>query len=398
MTRTTSVAIVGAGLGGLTAAIALLKRGFDVTVFEQASTLGEVGAGIQVSPNAMKVLIALGLDEQALRTAFEPEAHVVRSWQSGRVVARTQMKGVYKNQFGAGYYGFHRADLHAVLVQALPPERIRLNAKCTAVHNTPDGATLSFEDGTQVRSDIVVGADGIHSVVREQVFGPMTPRFTGVVCWRGLVPTASLPAGLIPPDMTVWFGPRSSIVHYYVRNGTMINWAAFHEQDWRQESWKIEGDRNEVLETYKDWNPMINELVSRTEKLYKWAVFDREPLPQWTRGRVTLLGDAAHPMLPSIAQGACMAIEDAYTLATALEQSPAHVEVALQAYEAARRPRTTRVQLTSRERSRQHQLDSPLARLRRDIKIAFQKLLNPKQHTYKIEWIYSHDVTRALGS
>jgi salicylate hydroxylase len=393
MTRATRVSIVGGGLGGLTAALALLKKGFDVTVFEQARELGEIGAGIQLAPNAMKVLMGLGLEKQVLRTAFEPEAHVVRNWKTGTATATTQMKGVYHDQFGAGYYTFHRADLHEALVEAMPAERVRLNVTCTGVRNQGNVAILDFADGTQVESDVVIGADGIHSVIRETLFGPQPPRFTGVVCWRGLVPADALPAGTVTPDMTAWFGPRSTIVTYYVRGGQLVNWAAFFEQDWRQESWRIEGDKQEVLSTYENWHPSINQLVSKTDRLYKWAVFDREPLAQWTKGRVTLLGDSAHPMLPYLAQGACMAVEDGYALAMALERNPQNVEQALQAYEAERRPRTSRVQLASRARARVNHLESPLAGLRRDIGYAIKKFFNPSKHTYGVEWIYGHDVT-----
>ncbi len=393
MTRARKVAVVGAGLGGLTAAIALHQRGFDVTVYEQSQELGEIGAGVQLAPNAIKVLRALGIEKQALRTAFEPKAHVVRNWKTGRITASTEMRGYYHRRFGAGYYDFHRADLHAALVGALPSERIALNAKCTGVRTNGNGAVLDFTDGSQVESDVVVGADGVHSVVRDTLFGPQTPRFTGVVCWRGLVPSGELPAGLIGDDMTVWFGPLSSIVHYYVRGGELVNWGAFCRQDWRTESWKTEGNRDEVLSTYASWHPNINRLVSKTGRLYKWALFDRAPLDRWSKGCVTILGDAAHPMLPSLAQGACMSIEDGYVLGTALASDPDNVEQALKRYEAHRLPRATRVQLESSERSRQNKLESPWARLRRDVGYAWRKLIHPSLHTYGVEWIYGHDVT-----
>jgi salicylate hydroxylase len=382
------IAIIGAGLGGLTAAIALLQRGFDVRVFEQASALGEVGAGVQLAPNAMKVMMALGLEPRMRATAFEPEAHVVRNWKTGGVVATSPMKPVYRRQYGAPYYTFHRADLHAALVEAFPAERIALNAKCTGIQDT----VVSFADGSRFEADAVIGAGGIHSVIRDALLGPQSPRFTGIVCWRGLVPVDTVPAGLVSPDMNGWFGPHSTIVHYHVRGGRLVNWAAFFEQDWRMESWRIEGNKQEVLDVYESWNPTIRELVSRTEKLYKWAIFDREPLPYWTRGRVTLLGDAAHAMLPYLAQGACMAIEDAYVLAASLAGAP-DVETALQRYEAERRPRTARVQIASRARARPNQLVSPLAQLGRDLVYKLQKLVNPGKHTYKVEWIYGYDAT-----
>jgi salicylate hydroxylase len=391
------ISVVGGGLGGLTAALALLQRGFDVTVFEQASELGEIGAGVQVAPNAMKVLSALGLERRVLQDAFEPEAHVVRQWQTGKVVARTQMKGEYPRRFGAHYYGFHRADLHAALVEAFPATRLRLNARCVGVGNEADKAVLLLADGSRVESDVVVGADGIHSVIRESVFGRQSPRFTGVVCWRGLVPATALPPELIEPDMTAWFGPRSAIVHYYVRGGHLVNWAAFTEEDWREESWRIEGNRSDVARAYQGWAPTIRELVSKTERLYKWAIFDREPLAQWSSNRVTLLGDAAHPMLPYLAQGACMALEDGYALGAALGATPSDPVRALQAYEAVRRPRATRVQLGSRARAKPAHLVSPLAQFGRNIAYAVRKAINPSRHTYGVDWIYEYDVTKEFA-
>ncbi|MFM9969804.1 MAG: FAD-dependent monooxygenase [Burkholderiales bacterium] len=391
---TTRIAIVGAGLGGLTAANALLSRGFDVTLYEQSSELKEVGAGVQLSPNAMKVLMALGLDKAALANAFEPERHVVRNWKSGAVVSATQLKGFCEKQFGAGYYGFHRHDLHAALLAQLPPERIVLNATCVDVETNDTRALLRFADGREVSADAVIGADGIHSVVREKLFGPESPRFTDHICWRGVVPTASLPKGLIEPDMTAWFGPHSTFVTYYMRGGSLVNWAGFCEAgDWRLESWRVEGDRNEALKTYKDWNPAIAQLIENTEKLYQWALYDREPQKQWTRGRITLLGDAAHPMLPYLAQGACMALEDAYALSSHLAQNQTSIQDALKAYEALRLPRTAQVQRNSSARARTNELTSPVARLQRDLAYKFNKLIHPERHTYGIEWIYGYDIT-----
>jgi salicylate hydroxylase len=202
MSQVQQIAVVGAGLGGLTAAIALRQRGFAVTVYEQAAQLGEIGAGIQLSPNAMRVLIGLGLDQAFEAIAFEPNRHVVRNWKSGAVVSATQMKGVFRSQYQAGYFGAHRADFHTMLQQALGAGSVRLNARCTSIAQSGDRATLSFADGNTAVADIVVGADGIRSAVRGSLFGSDSPRFTGHIVWRGLVPTGALPEGLIEPDMT----------------------------------------------------------------------------------------------------------------------------------------------------------------------------------------------------
>lgn len=396
MTRKLNVTMVGAGLGGLTAAASLLKHGFDVTVLEQAGELGEIGAGVQLSPNAMKVIRALDLEKDVLGVSFEPENHVIRSWKSGRIVSATKLKGSLRAAYDAGYYGFHRADLHQVLQRAVPAECVRLAAKCSSVRVGPQGATVVLEDGTEITSDVVVGADGVHSVVRASLLGPESPRFTGNVCWRGLVRADAMAPGAISPDMTVWFGPGASFVYYYVRGGKLVNWVAMCEADeWRSESWKVEGDRNELIERYRHWHPTVRELIEKSDRYLKWALLDRDPLPHWTQGAVTLLGDAAHPMLPYLAQGACMAIEDGYAVAASLARHSGDVPRALKEYEDARQPRTARVQLLARARAVENHLTSPLARVKRDIRYALQRFADPAKHTYKIEWIYGHDVTAA---
>jgi salicylate hydroxylase len=397
MREARTIAVVGGGLGGLTAAIALRQRGFDVMVYEQAAQLGEIGAGIQLSPNAMRVLIGLGLDQAFEAIAFEPNRHVVRSWKSGALVSATQMKGVFRAQYQAGYFGAHRADLHAVLQQALPQDCVRLSARCTGVTQTADGVTLTFADGRAAAADVVIGADGIRSAVRASLFGPDAPRFTGHIVWRGLVPAAALPKGLIEPDMTAWLGPNGTVVHYYVRRGELVNWIAHFETDWRNESWSVESDWREAAAAFAGWHPTLGELFARTERCYKWALFDRDPLPCWTLGRATLLGDAAHPMLPYLAQGAAQSVEDGYVLADLLARQRHDAPAALAAYEAERRPRTARIQLHARERGKINNTTSAFQRFKRDLGYRIKKLIRPQQHTYGIEWIYGHDVTAARG-
>ncbi len=218
--RNLHVAVVGAGLGGLTAAAALHRRGIEVTVLEQAPQLGEIGAGVQLAPNAMKVLRALGIEQHAAEIGFEPGAHVVRNWKTSEVLAYTPYKGVLEQVFGAAYYGYHRADLHELLRRAVPPDAVRLSARCVGVREADGQAVVLLADGSEVRADAVIGADGIHSAVRGSLFGAEAPRFTGNACWRGITPAAALAPGLIDPDMTVWFGPGGSVVHYYIRGGT----------------------------------------------------------------------------------------------------------------------------------------------------------------------------------
>jgi len=392
MSKVQKVAVVGAGLGGLNTAIALRQRGFEVAIYEQSDVLGEIGAGIQLSPNAMRVLMALGLDRAFEAVAFEPHRHVVRNWKTGSIVSATQMRGVFRPQYGAGYFGAHRADLHAVLQNALPAECVRLNARVISVTQTSDRAVLTFADGQTAESDIIVGADGIRSAVRESLFGPDAPHFTGHIVWRGLVPSEALPKGLIEPDMTAWFGPNGTMVHYYVRRGELVNWIAHFESDWRDESWRVESDWREAAAAYAGWHPTLATLFSHTERCYKWALYDREPLARWSQGRVTLLGDSAHPMLPYLAQGAAQAIEDGYVLADLLAARSDPV-AALAAYEAARLPRTARIQRHARERGKINNTTSAFARFKRDLGYRLKRLIKPNEHTYKIEWIYGHDVT-----
>jgi salicylate hydroxylase len=398
MSKVQNVAVIGAGLGGLCAAIALRQRGFDVSVYEQAREIGEIGAGIQLSPNASRVLIALGLDRDFEAIAFEPNRHVVRNWKSGNIVSATQMKGVFRPQYGAGYFGAHRADLHRLLQGALPANCVHTDARCTGVRQDSERVTVVFADGREARADVAIGADGIRSAVRESLFGPDAPRFTGHIVWRGLVPADALPKGLIEPDMTAWMGPKGTVVHYYVRRGEIVNWIAHYETDWREESWSIETDWRDAAAAYEGWHPTIAALFAPTARCYKWALYDRDPLPHWTKGRITLLGDAAHPMLPYLAQGAAQALEDGYVLADMLDQHRGDPLAALAAYEAARRPRTSRIQLHARERGRINNTTSAFQRFRRDLGYRIKRLIRPKEHTYGIEWIYGHDVTEGRQS
>jgi salicylate hydroxylase len=363
------VAIVGAGLGGLVAAIAARRAGFEATIYEQAGAFGEVGAGIQVGPNAVKVLRALGLDAGLAEFGAMPEYHVGRNWRSGRALFRSHTRRACMERFGAPFYQVQRSDLHAHLRQALPQESLRLGMRCVNVESDGKAARLHFSDGTAREADLVVGADGIHSTVRGCLLGPGAPRFTGVICWRGQVDAAALPAGLIPPDSLNWMGPGGCVVHYYVRPGRLVNWIAHRTTDvWAEESWSREGDKAELLAAFPGWHESLQTLFRATERCYKWAILDRDPLERWSFGRVTLLGDAAHPMLPFLAQGGAMAMEDGFVLAECLQRAADDVPGALARYETLRRERATQVQLGSRARADLCQVISPLAQLRRDLK------------------------------
>jgi salicylate hydroxylase len=394
VSRSLKVVVVGGGLGGLTAAAALARSGVEIEVREQADRLGEVGAGVQMSPNAVKVLRALGLESALKKVAFEPEAFVGRNWSSGRVLYRTPLKSQYGRIYGAGYYHVHRADLHDVLQRAVPAAALHLGSRCVGTSQRGPVAVAKFADGTSVEADVVIGADGIHSAVRSSLFGPEQARFTGNMCWRGLVPVEALPSGLVEPTATNWLGPNGHVVHYLVRGGAFVNFVAVYETDaWTEESWSIKADRSELLSTYGNWNERLLKVFAAAEHCFKWALYDRDPLPHWNAGRVTLLGDAAHPMLPFLAQGAAMAIEDGFTIARSLAGQPSDPEAALADYEKSRLARTARVQLGARERARTMHLRSPLARFRRDVGFFIQGLRDPVMTSHRAEWIYGHDVT-----
>jgi salicylate hydroxylase len=395
VSRPLRVAIVGAGLGGLVAAISARRMGFEAHIYEQASSFGEVGAGIQVGPNAVKVLRALGLDEGLASFGAKPEHHVGRNWSSGRVLFKSATRRACLERFGAPFYQVQRSDLHAHLRGALPEGAIHLGKRCVQLESDEAAAGLKFADGTQAEADVVVGADGIHSTVKNLLLGPGAPRFTGVICWRGQVDAAKLPRGLIPPDSLNWMGPGGCVVHYFVRPGRLVNWIAHRRTDiWAEESWSVQGDKEELIGAFPGWHESLQVLFRATERCYKWAILDRDPLERWSSGRITLLGDAAHPMLPFLAQGGAMAMEDGFVLAECLRRQPRDAPSALREYEFLRKDRATRVQLGSRARADMCQVASPLTTLRRDLGFLFNQLFNPGAAIQKADWIYSYDVAR----
>lgn len=341
MSNRLKVIVVGGGIGGLTAALALHRRDIDVEVYERAPAIGEIGAGVTLAPNALKGLFALGIQAEIEGIGFESDFQVVRKWDSGEEISRTDRRG-YQRIFGAPYLSMHRADLVDVLAGSLPEGMVRFDAQCVGVENDGDLAVARFADGREVEGDLVIGADGIHSAVRASVFGADAPLFTGTVCWRGLVPYDSLPADMVSKDWHMYLGPEKHLIYYMVRRGDVVNFVAHIEADsWTGEQWTDESDKTEVLEAFAGWHEPLQHVIAGADHYYKWALFDRDPLQSWSRGRVTLLGDSAHAMPPFIGQGAGMSIEDAYVLADALDNSSDDVAGALAFYERIRVPRAS---------------------------------------------------------
>lgn len=399
MPRTPKVAIVGAGIGGLTAAVAMHRRDIEVSVYEQSPQIAEIGAGVSLSPNAIKAFRALGLDEHIAAIGFESDNQIVRAWDSGDTLSKVFRKGVYQKEFGAPYLSAHRADLVEVLRRQLPDRVFHLNVRCTGVETGGNGGRARFADGTEIDADLIVGADGIRSAVRQSLFGRDAPRFTGSVCWRGLVPLDAFPPGLISTDLTLYMGPRSHVIHFMVRRGTLINFVAHVETDaWTHESWTQECERSEVMQAFAGWHEPLLRLLGSSDRYYKWALYDRDPLESWSKGRVTLLGDAAHAMLPHIGQGACMAIEDGYALADLVAQHPDNLAEALRQYERLRLPRTRRAVLEARARGKEMHLTSKWAQIKRNIRMAFQHRLGGDKTGLKLSEFYEYDVAAASRS
>ena len=351
-------AVVGAGLGGLAAALALLKRGFEVTVYEQAPELTEVGAGLQLSANGTCVLFDLGLAEAVMQSAVVPREKVIRLWDSGQAWKVFDAGSVSVELYGFPYVTLHRHDLHRILAEAVRAIRwdaIVLGSKLQSLEHDPRGVTLRFAEGREARAELAIGADGAHSQVRSSLFGDDRPRFTGVVAWRGVIPAERLEPRLHEALSVTWIGPGGHVVHYPLRRGELVNYVSVVERDdWRVESWSVQGSVEECLGDYPGWHPDVHALIQATGRPHKWALFGREPMTRWSRGRATLLGDACHPMPPFLAQGAAMAIEDGLVLARCLEACGPDFEAAFAAYEHARIPRTTRAVRGSQDNMRRY--------------------------------------------
>jgi salicylate hydroxylase len=356
MAASDKVAIVGAGIGGLCAALALLQRGIDVEVHEQASELKELGAGVQIGPNGTRVLHALGLKDALAAVAAVPAGKEIRLWNTGQTWKLFDLGASSVERYGHPYITVHRGDLHAALADAVrrvKPDAIRLGRKCIAIAPSAAAVEIRFADGGPVSAPIVVGADGVHSAVRASLFGADAPVFTGILAWRGLIPAEQLPASIARDVGTNWVGPGGHVVHYPIRGGTVMNFVGLRERDdWQVESWTVRGSVEECANDFCGWHADIHAMIRSIEAPYKWALMARPPMPRWSCGRATLLGDACHPMLPFLAQGACMAIEDAFVLARCVERRRADPVAALAQYEAARLARTAKTVHGSNDNAR----------------------------------------------
>jgi len=346
----TRVAVIGAGIGGLAAANALARIDVAVDVFEQAPQFQRVGTAINLTPNAVKVVDGLGLGAQVRDTACRPTHRVSRTWDSGVETSRLEMSLAAERRYGAPQLTMHRADLLAALEGALPRGTIHLGKRLVGLAQDENGVSLAFEDGTTARAAAVIGADGIHSSVRELAFGKEAPRFAGMVGYRSLIPARRL-ASYDAAAFIKWWGPtqQSMLITFLINRGEdLYIFATRAEESWRQESWSSAGDVRELRAAYADFHREARDVVEQCEEVLKTALYERDPLAHWTNGRVTLLGDACHPMMPFMAQGAAMGLEDAAILARCVAAEP-RIPDALGRYETARLERASTMQLVSRE-------------------------------------------------
>lgn len=343
-----NIAICGGGVGGMAAAIALQAQGHCVQIFEQTRQFGRIGADVNLTPNAVHALDRLGVGDALRATAARPTHRISKLWDSGEETSRLPMSAAAEERYGAPQLTIHRADLLAALEQRLQPGSLRFGTKATGVTPLPQGARLTFADATQAEFDLVIGADGIHSAVRLSLFGPDDPKFTGLVSWRAVIPRAKA-TGI--PDLdafTKWWGPTPDrqIVTFPLSHGQEIFvFATTAQTGWTDEGWTLPGDIAELRAAYADFHPDARALLEACDDVTRSALHVREPMAHWSKGHITLLGDAAHPMVPFMAQGACMAIEDAVVLSRVIAGQPAaDLPAALQTYDRARIPRTAEIQ------------------------------------------------------
>lgn len=391
--------VAGGGIGGLTAALCLNHFGWDVQVLEAASELGEVGAGIQLSPNAMKVYRALGLDHALDVVGFRPEALEIRMGLSGMGLVRAPLGRPAEARWGAPYLHIHRADLVRVLAEALEvraPGAVQLGTRLMGYEiQAGSGVSVTCDHEAAEQGDMLVGADGIHSVVRAQMLGPDKPVFTGNVAWRSVVPVEILGEDAPDPVVCAWMGRGKHAVTYRVRGGRLANLVAVVERDdWTGESWTEPGSRDDALSDFEGWHPTITRLLEESDALYRWALFDRPPLAHWTDGPVALLGDAAHPMLPFMAQGAAMAIEDGWALAACVS-SGKDVDAGLRAYQALRYARASRVQAGSRANATLFHQQTALGRLLNYGPMWLAGRVSPAVALGRQDPVYSYDIVEA---
>jgi 6-hydroxynicotinate 3-monooxygenase len=344
-----SVAIIGAGMGGLTAAATFRRAGIEVNVYEQAPQFARLGAGIQMSPNAMKVLRAIGLEDGVRAIAFQPERQYSREFDTGNINLDYPFGKTVEDRYGAPYLLMHRGDLHALLASTVPESHVHRGKKLVGFDQGADGVWMHFADGSQAHADVMVAADGVHSFVRQQLFGDERPHYSGRVAYRTTFP-AALMKGETIDDCTKWWGRDRHIVIYYTtkQRDEIYFVTSVPESDWKTESWSAMGDLGELRTAFANFHPTVRMVLDACPQVHKWAILERDPMPSWGENRVVLIGDACHPMTPYMAQGAATAMEDAAVLSRLLGGIEVRdVEQTLKTFYSVRKERTAQIQLVS---------------------------------------------------
>jgi salicylate hydroxylase len=388
-----TIAIIGGGLGGLSAAVGLHQAGFEVEVYEQAPELTQIGGGINMGPNAARVLRRLGLGPGLDREGVRPLGTHQRRWQDGRTLQKASLNPQCEALYGAPHITIHRADLLAVIAADFPADRVHLGHRLVGLADRGAAVEAWFENGARISCDVLVGADGIHSAVRAALFGEEDPRFAGCVAYRGLVPAERIADLGLELGSQSWVGPGAHLVHYPVSRGRLLNFVGWTEHDrWNREDWTDRATIAQALAAFEGWHSQIRRIIAAADTCYIWALFDRDPLARWSVGRVTLLGDSCHPMYPFMGQGAAQAIEDGATLAACLVAAGngdpgGDPSGALKRYEELRLPRVTRLQELSRaNKTRFHMADGP-AQQARDAEWTRAGDRAPNA----LRWLYAHD-------
>ncbi len=383
--------VVGGGIGGLSAAIALAQKGYPVRLLEQAPEFGEVGAGIQLGPNVFRAFKRLGLREAVMADVWQPGALEMRCGLSGEQVTRIPIGEAFRTRFKEEYAVTHRADLHAAILraaEAVPNITLETNRTVTGFEDAGDKVRVAVDGHDTIEGCALIGCDGLWSSIRDVVVNDGKPRVSGHIAFRAVLKREDVPDELWRPDVILWGGPRTHLVHYPLRRGELYNLVTVFHSDRYEEGWNAQGSLQELIGHFEGQRPEVLTLLNKIEAWRMWVLCDREPVKNWTSGRVTLLGDAAHPMLQYLAQGACMAVEDAVVLAEQVASNPSDLNAAFKAYNMARYLRTARVQITARLYGEFYHAAGPAAELRN----AFLSSRTPEQSYESTEWLYGFSV------
>lgn len=396
MKKSPKIVIAGGGIGGMAAGLSLLRRGYDVKIYEQAPELGEVGAGVQISPNGARALDALGVFDQLKNASCAPARKEFRLWNTGRSWPMFDLGEIAITKYGYPYLTVYRPDLLATLVdavRAIAPDAIELSSTVEDVTLAEDGVTLHFRGGRSASGDILVGADGVKSTVRKSLFGDDEANFTGMIAWRAVIPMEKLPEHMRKMVGWTWIGPGGHMVNYPLRGGKLMNMIGTIERDdWKVESWYTQGSVEECARDFAGWHEDVQSLIRAAPTVMKWAFMERPPRQKWTKGRATLLGDACHATLPFLAQGAVMSIEDGVVLGRCLDKYDDPQEALLR-YEAARVERTSKMVRGAKENTARFH-EAALATEEGAVKYMESEWSRDPIHD-RYDWLYRYDVLTA---